>query len=344
MRIGILTGGGDCPGLNAVIRGLVLSGEKKYGYEFLGFRDGWAGPLNNLTMPLDVDFVRGKYDEGGTMLGTSRTNPLKDPAMIDQIKANLSANKIDVLVVMGGDDTLGVATRLAELGIHTIGVPKTIDNDLSATDTTFGFDTAVSIATEAVDRLHTTARSHHRALVVEVMGRHAGWIALHTGIAAGADFTMLPERETDLKVLCTAVQNEFGDGRKNYAIVVVSEGAKLAQQEETVTQDESMDAFGHVKLGGIGKAVARAIEKETGIETRDVLLGHIQRGGSPTAFDRVLSTRYGLFATEMIHGGQFGQMAALKGGQIVAVPLASATDETKVVGEEWFPVLDILQA
>lgn len=343
MRIGILTGGGDCPGLNAVIRGLVLSGKKKYGYEFLGFRDGWAGLVHNLTMPLDVDFVRDKYDEGGTMLGTSRTNPLKDPAMIEQIKANLAANKIDVLVAMGGDDTLGVATRLSELGIHTIGVPKTIDNDLSATDTTFGFDTAVSIATEAVDRLHTTARSHHRALVVEVMGRHAGWIALHTGIAAGADFTMLPERETALKALCTAVRNEFGDGRKNYAIVVVSEGAKLAQQGDMVTQDESKDAFGHVKLGGIGRAVAQAIEQETGIETRDVVLGHTQRGGTPTARDRVLSTRYGLFAAEMIHGGQFGQMAALKGNDIVAVPLASATDETKVVGDEWFPVLDILQ-
>lgn len=344
MRIGILTGGGDCPGLNIVIRGLVLAGTKKYGFEFLGFRDGWKGPIENLTMLLSVDFVRDQYAEGGTMLGTSRTNPLKDPASIEKIKANLKANKIDVLIAMGGDDTLGVATKLSEMGVNAIGVPKTIDNDLSATDTTFGFDTAVSIATEAIDRCHTTARSHHRALVIEVMGRHAGWIALHTGIAGGADYVMLPEKETDLDDLCQSVKNEYGEGRKNYAIVVVSEGAKLAHQEDTVTQDESRDAFGHVKLGGIGKAVAKAIEKETGVETRDVLLGHIQRGGHPTAFDRVLSTRYGVFAAQMVHDKQYGQMAALKGGEIVAVPLSAATDETKVVGDDWFPILDILKA
>lgn len=344
MRIGILTGGGDCPGLNPLIRGLVLAGTKKYGYEFLGFQDGWAGPVENLTMPLDVDTVRDIYDEGGTILGSSRTNPLKDPGLIDKIKANLKANGIDVLVTMGGDDTLGVATRLAEMGINTIGVPKTIDNDLSATDTTPGFDTAVTIATEAVDRLHTTARSHHRALVVEVMGRHSGWIALHAGIAGGADYTMLPEQETNLADLCASVQHEYGEGRKNYAIIVVSEGAKLAHQDELVLQDESRDAFGHVKLGGIGKLAAGLIEKETGVETRSVLLGHTQRGGSPTAQDRILSTRYGVFAADMIHEGKFGHMAALKGNNIVAVPLSEATCETKVVGPEWFPMLEILKA
>ena len=344
MRIGILTGGGDCPGLNSVIRALVLTGEKRHGYQFLGFRDGWKGPVDNLTMPLDGDTVRGQYDRGGTMLGTSRTNPLKDPALIDKIKANLIANKVDVLVVMGGDDTLGVATKLGELGIKVIGVPKTIDNDLSATDTTFGFDTAVSIATEAVDRLHTTARSHHRVLVVEVMGRHAGWIALHTGIAGGADYTMLPEQDTDLVDLCAAVNREFGPGRKNYALVVVSEGAKLARMRGQTVQDDSQDAFGHVKLGGIGAAVAKAIEQETGHETRSVVLGHTQRGGSPTAFDRVLSTRYGVFTAEMIHQGRYGQMAALQGGEIVAVPLASATEQTKTVGPEWLEVLKVLQA
>lgn len=344
MRIGIITGGGDCPGLNPLIRGLVLAGTKKYGYEFLGFRDGWAGPVENLTMPLNVDVVRGRYAEGGTMLGTSRTNPMKDPTLIDKIKDNLKANRIDVLVAMGGDDTLGVAARLAEMGVNTIGVPKTIDNDLSATDTTPGFDTAVAIATEAVDRLHTTARSHHRALVVEVMGRHSGWIALHAGIAGGADYIMLPEQDTDLADLCASVKNEYGEGGKNYAIVVVSEGARLAQQEDLVLQNESRDAFGHVKLGGIGKMVARLIENETGIETRDVVLGHTQRGGSPTAQDRILSTRYGVFAADMIHEGQFGQMAALKGNTLVAVPLAEATSETKTVGPEWYSVLEVLKA
>jgi len=344
MRVGILTGGGDCPGLNTVIRGLVMTGVKYFGYEFVGFRDGWAGPINNLTMPLSVEFVRPKYNEGGTMLGTSRTNPLADPSLIKKIKDNLATNKIDVLVVMGGDDTLGVATKLAELGINVIGVPKTIDNDLSATEYTFGFDTAVSIAAEAIDRIHTTARSHHRVLIVEVMGRHAGWIAMDAGIASGADYIMLPERETDLQEMCTSVKHGFGEGKKNYAIVVVSEGAVLKQSTDMVTQDESKDAFGHVKLGGIGKAVAKAIEVETGIETRDVLLGHLQRGGPPTARDRVLSTRFGVFAAHMIDEGKFGKMAALKGNTIEAVPLADATDETKTVGEEWFEVLDALKA
>lgn len=344
MRIGILTGGGDCPGLDAVIRGLVLAGTKKYNYQFVGFLDGWAGPIEDRAMSLGVDTVRNRYDMGGTMLGSSRTNPLKDPALIDKIKASLKANEIDVLVAIGGDDTLGVANKLAEMGIDTIGVPKTIDNDISATDATPGFDTAVAIATEAVDRLHTTARSHHRCLVVEVMGRHAGWIALYSGIAGGADYIMLPEQETDLVDLCASVQNEYGEGRKNYAIVVVSEGAKLSRQADVVLQDESRDAFGHVKLGGIGKTVAKLIEKETGIESRDVMLGHTQRGGSPTARDRILSTRYGVFTAEMINEGNFGQMAALIGDTIVAVPLADATAETKTVGPEWFSLLEVLKA
>jgi len=247
-------------------------------------------------------------------------------------------------VASGGDDTLGVATKLSEMGIKTVGVPKTIDNDLSATDYTFGFDTAVAIATEAIDRLHTTARSHHRTLVIEVMGRHSGWIALYSGIAGGADYIMLPEKDTSPKELCASVQREYGEGRKNYAIVVVSEGARLTNLEDLALQDESRDAFGHVKLGGIGKQVARLIEQETGVETRDVLLGHIQRGGSPTAKDRVLSTRYGIFTAHMIHKGQFGYMPALRGNNIMAVPLSEATYENKVVGPEWFPVLDVLKA
>ena len=278
------------------------------------------------------------------MLGSSRTNPLKDPASIDKIKANLEFNSIDVLVAIGGDDTLGVATKLAELGLKTIGLPKTIDNDLSATDMTPGFDTAVTIATEAVDRLRTTAESHHRVLVVEVMGRHAGWIALYAGIAGGADYIMLPERDTDVKDLCAAVRREYGEGRKNYAIVVVSEGAKLAQQEELTTQDKSLDAFGHVKLGGIGKTVSKLIQKETGFETREVMLGHTQRGGSPTPWDRILSTRYGVFAAEMIHNAMYGKMAALRGNEIVAVPLSEATRETKTVGDQWFSMLEVLKA
>ncbi|MCK4578671.1 MAG: ATP-dependent 6-phosphofructokinase [Candidatus Marinimicrobia bacterium] len=344
MRVAILTGGGDCPGLNSIIRGLVMAGIKLYDYEFIGFLDGWAGPIKNLTMPLDIETVRDKYDTGGTLLGTSRTNPMKDPSLITKIKENLKADSIDVLVTMGGDDTLGVATQLAEMGVQTIGVPKTIDNDLSATDYTFGFDTAVSIATEAIDRLHTTARSHHRALIVEVMGRHSGWIALDSGIAGGADYILLPERDTELDDLCASVKNEYGEGKKNYAIIVASEGAKFAQMSEIPLQDKSLDAFGHVKLGGIGKLVAEAIEHETGIETRYVRLGHTQRGGPPTARDRVLSTRYGIHAAAMIHRGEYGMMAALKGNEIVSVPLAAATDETKVVGEEWFPILEILKA
>jgi 6-phosphofructokinase 1 len=323
---------------------LVLAGTKKYGYEFIGFLDGWMGPIENRFIPLDVDTVQSIYDDGGTMLGSSRTNPLKDPKLVDKIKANLEANKVDVLVAVGGDDTLGVATKLAHMGFKTIGVPKTIDNDLSATDFTPGFDTAVSIATEAVDRLHTTAKSHHRALVVEVMGRHSGWIALHTGIAGGADFTMLPEVETNVADLCAAVQHEYGEGRKNYAIVVVSEGARLAHQDELVLQDKSRDAFGHVKLGGIGQAVASLIENETGVETRSVMLGHTQRGGPPTARDRVLSTRYGVFAADMIHEERFGQMAAVRGDTLLPVPLADATTQNKTVGAEWYPVLEVLKA
>lgn len=344
MRIGILTGGGDCPGLNAVIRGLVLTGTPQYGYEFIGYRDGWSGPLNNLAMPLDMDTVRGIVSEGGTLLGTSRTNPLKDPSALHTIKTNLEAGDIGALVVIGGDDTLGVAARLAEQGLAVIGVPKTIDNDLSATDFTFGFDTAVANATDAIDGLHTTARSHHRTMVVEVMGRQAGWIALYAGIAGGADFTMLPERDTDLAHLCASIGNEYGEARKNYALVVVSEGAQFTGMEAQVHQDESRDAFGHVKLGGIGQAVARLIEEETGIETRHVVLGHIQRGGSPTARDRVLSTRFGNFAAHMIQRREFGQMAALRGDTIVAVPLTEATGKTKMVGGEWLELLELLQA
>jgi 6-phosphofructokinase 1 len=343
MRIGVLTGGGDAPGLNATIRGLVLAGIKKFGYDFVGFRDGWKGPIENLTCTLDVGTVQGIHADGGTLLGSSRTNPMKDPSSIDKIKTNLDANGINVLVAIGGDDTLGVAAKLNDLGFKTIGIPKTIDNDLTATDYTPGFDTAVGIATEAIDRLRTTAASHHRALVIEVMGRHSGWIALYAGIAGGADYIMLPENETNIADLCAAVQHEYGPNRKNYALIVVSEGAKIAHQDEMVLQDESIDAFGHVKLGGIGKVVANLIEKETGFETRSVMLGHTQRGGPPSAFDRILSTRYGVFTANMINEGKFGFMAALRGNELVAVPLADATMETKTVGPDWMPILEILR-
>jgi phosphofructokinase-like protein len=337
MRVGVLTGGGDCPGLNAVIRAIVRTGAAEYGYEFTGFRDGWRGPLEGDTMPLDVQAVRGILPRGGTILGSSRTNPLGESAAaggrsgLDRVKGNLATLGVDALVAIGGEDTLGVAGRLCEQGVNVVGVPKTIDNDLSATDYTFGFDTAVNIAMEAIDRLHTTAESHHRALIVEVMGRSAGWIALHAGMAGGANVILIPEQPFDIEQVCAWVQHRF---QTQYApIVVVAEGAHPKDGTDTLVAQER-DAFGHVRYGGVGQMLASEIESRTGKEARATVLGHVQRGGTPTAFDRVLATRFGAHAIRAVADGAFGQMVALRGTDIVRVPIADATSELKLVPPE----------
>ncbi|MGC1281882.1 MAG: 6-phosphofructokinase [Streptosporangiaceae bacterium] len=337
MRVGVLTGGGDCPGLNAVIRAIVRTGAAEYGYEFTGFRDGWRGPLEGDTMPLDVQAVRGILPRGGTILGSSRTNPLGESAAaggrsgLDRVKGNLATLGVDALVAIGGEDTLGVAGRLCEQGVNVVGVPKTIDNDLSATDYTFGFDTAVNIAMEAIDRLHTTAESHHRALIVEVMGRSAGWIALHAGMAGGANVILNPEHPFDIEQVCAWVQHRF---QTQYApIVVVAEGAHPKDGTDTLVAQER-DAFGHVRYGGVGQMLASEIESRTGKEARATVLGHVQRGGTPTAFDRVLATRFGAHAIRAVADGAFGQMVALRGTDIVRVPIAAATSELKLVPPE----------
>ena len=328
MRVGVLTGGGDCPGLNAVIRGIVRRGVTDYGFSFVGFRDGWKGPLDGITMELDIAAVRGILPRGGTILGSSRTNPLKVDGGIESIEKNLSDLGIDAMIAIGGEDTLGVATVLHEHGISVIGVPKTIDNDLSGTDYTFGFDTAVMIATEAIDRLHTTAESHHRVLICEVMGRHAGWIALHSGMAGGANAILIPEVPFDLNEVVSWVESRF---RSHYSpILVVSEGA-LPKDGDLITKDATLDAFGHVKLSGIGEWLAGQIENRTGKEARTTVLGHVQRGGTPTAFDRVLATRFGLNAIAAVKDKDWGKMVALQGTDIVRVPLAVATGALKTV-------------
>ncbi len=339
MRVGVLTGGGDCPGLNAVIRAVVRKGASQYGYEFLGFRDGWRGPLENVTTELGIPQVRGILPRGGTILGSSRTNPFKVEGGVERIKENLASNGVDALVAIGGEDTLGVATKLAELGVQVVGVPKTIDNDLNATDFTFGFDTAVNIATEAIDRLHTTAESHHRILVVEVMGRHAGWIALHSGLAGGANVILIPEQPFDMDKLVGYVESRF---QTQYSpIIVVSEGAS-PKEGTFALHSEELDAFGHVRLGGIGNLVAAELEKRTGKEARAVVLGHTQRGGTPTAFDRWLATRFGLHAIEAVHDGAWGQMVALRGTEIVRAPLGDATKELKLVKPELYAEAEVL--
>jgi phosphofructokinase-like protein len=333
VRVGVLTGGGDCPGLNAVIRAVVRKGVKVHDFEFVGYRNGWRGPLEGETMELGVEQCRGILPRGGTILGSSRTNPFKIDGGVERIKENLANDGVDALVAIGGEDTLGVATQLAELGVNVVGVPKTIDNDLSGTDFTFGFDTAVNIATEAIDRLHTTAESHHRVLVVEVMGRHAGWIALHSGIAGGASAVLIPEQPFDIEALCAHVETRF---KTKYApIIVVSEGAIPKDSGEgedgmTLVSGEK-DAFGHVRLGGIGDRLAHEIETRTGKEARAVTLGHIQRGGTPSAFDRWLATRFGLQAIDAVADGDYGTMMALRGTSIVRVPLKEGTGELKLV-------------
>ncbi|MDP9239338.1 MAG: 6-phosphofructokinase [Actinomycetota bacterium] len=328
MRIGVLTGGGDCPGLNAVIRAVVRKGVAVYGHEFVGFRDGWRGPIEADVMPLGVEQVRGILPRGGTILGSSRTNPYKVDGGPDRIKDTVTKLDIDGLIAIGGEDTLGVAKRLTDDGVPVVGVPKTIDNDLNATDYTFGFDTAVTIAMEAIDRLHTTAESHHRVLVVEVMGRHAGWIALHAGMAGGANIILIPERPFDIEQVCAYVERRF---ETHYApIIVVAEGA-TPQEGTMVVREGELDAFGHVRLSGIGAVLEEEIRGRTGRECRATVLGHVQRGGTPTAFDRVLATRFGLQAIDAAHDGDWGNMVALRGTDIIRVPLEEATRELKLV-------------
>jgi phosphofructokinase-like protein len=338
MRIGVLTGGGDCPGLNAVIRAVVRKGVSEYGHEFVGFRDGWRGPLEGDVVPLGVEQVRGILPRGGTILGTSRTNPYKLDWGPERIQNRLVELGLEALIAIGGEDTLGVAKRLYDEGVHIVGVPKTIDNDLAATDYTFGFDTAVNIAMEAIDRLHTTAESHHRALVVEVMGRHAGWIALQAGMAGGANVVLIPERPFDVVAVCDWVERRF---RTHYSpIIVVAEGA-TPKEGSMATATGELDAFGHVRLGGIGQQLADEVERRTGKESRAVVLGHVQRGGTPTAFDRVLATRFGLGAIDAVQDGAYGQMVALRGTDIVRVPLAEATAELKTVPVERYAEAEV---
>jgi 6-phosphofructokinase 1 len=330
VRYGVLTGGGDCPGLNAVIRAIVRKGVSQYGHEFVGYRDGWRGPLEGESRPLGVPEVRGILPRGGTILGSSRTNPMSEDDGIERIRANLDRDGIDGLIAIGGEDTLGAATKLGEAGINVVGVPKTIDNDLGATDYTFGFDTAVNIAMGSIDRLHSTAESHKRTLIVEVMGRHAGWIALHAGLSGGANVILIPENPFDLERVCRYIETRF---ESQYApIVVVSEGAE-PEGGMPSAQDAPTDAFGHVRLGGIGHWLEGEIERRTGHEARATVLGHVQRGGTPTAFDRVLATRFGLHAIDAAHEGSWGKMTALRATDIVLVDLAEATAELKLVPE-----------
>ena len=339
MRIGVLTGGGDCPGLNAVIRAVVRKGVGVYGHEFVGYRDGWRGPLEGDSRPLGVPEVRGILPRGGTILGSSRTNPFKEEGGPQRVADNLAAAGVDGLIAIGGEDTLGAASRLhAEAGIPIVGVPKTIDNDLGATDYTFGFDTAVNIAMEAIDRLHTTADSHHRVLIVEVMGRHAGWIAFHAGLAGGANVILIPEQQFDVEKVCDLVGRRF---ESRFApILVVAEGAEPVGGMPD--RDEApVDAFGHVRLGGIAHWLEGEIESRTGKEARATVLGHVQRGGTPTAFDRVLATRFGLHAIDAAHGGRWGTMAALRGTEIQLVSLEEATAELKTVPRELYEEAEV---
>jgi ATP-dependent phosphofructokinase / diphosphate-dependent phosphofructokinase len=332
-RIGILTGGGDCPGLNAVIRAVTRRTLDRKA-EVLGVREGWRGLVEGLFQPLDYRGISGILPRGGTILGTSRTNPYKSEDGVERVLATFAENELEALVVVGGEDTLGVAARLyAEHDFPVVGVPKTIDNDLSGTDYTFGFDTAVSIATEAIDRLHTTAESHNRVMVVEVMGRHTGWIAVMSGIAGGADVILIPEQPVTVEQACVELTRRHERG-KDFSIVVVSEGYELSYESgerRAVTQEAETDQFGHVRLGGVGEALARDIEERTGYETRVTVLGHVQRGGTPTPRDRILATRFGLKAADLVDEGRFGRMAALQGDAIVDVAIEDATRELKKV-------------
>lgn len=336
-EIGILTGGGDCPGLNPVIRAVVKRALAE-DWKVLGFRNGWKGIVEDEFIILDPRSVSGILPKGGTILGTSRTNPYKKTGDVEKLKSNFYKHNLKALIVVGGEDTLGVANRLAEEGLPIVGIPKTIDNDLSATDYTFGFDTAVNIAMECIDRLHTTAESHNRVMVVEIMGRHAGWIALEAGLAGGADLILIPEVPVDIGWVCEIIKRRHTRG-KTFSIVAVAEGAVLKGTGEVA--EKKLDEFGHVRLGGIGQVVGEEIEKRTSFETRVTVLGHIQRGGSPTAFDRVLGTRFGVKAVELVKEGKFGKMVSLRGRDIVDVPLADAVKQIKRVSHELYDLAKV---
>jgi len=338
-RVGILTGGGDCPGLNPVIRAVVRKGING-GHEIIGIKNGWKGLIENDALKLDLSAISGILPKGGTILGTSRTNPYKKEGGVEKVKETYKKLELDALIAVGGEDTLGVASKLAQDGIaNVVGVPKTIDNDLSSTDYTFGFDTALNIATECIDRLHTTAESHHRIMVVEVMGRHAGWIAIESGIAGGADVILIPELPIDMEEVCTLIRRRHARG-KTFSIVVVAEGAQF-KKGTMVLQEQKLDEFGHVRLGGIGEQVGAEIEKRTGYETRVSVLGHIQRGGTPTAFDRVLGTRFGVRAMELVEKKKFGRMVALEGNKIVDVPLEKAVAALKTIDMELYEIAKV---
>jgi phosphofructokinase-like protein len=339
MRIGMLTGGGDAPGLNAVIRAVVRKATDIYGDVVIGFRNGWKGAIDAEVETLTADSVKGILPRGGTILGSSRTNPFKIQDGVTKIEHTLASFKIDALIAIGGEDTLGVAAKLFDQGVNVVGVPKTIDNDLSGTDFTFGFNTAVEIATEALDRLHTTAEAHQRVMVVELMGRHAGWISTYAGIASGADVILIPERPFDLDEVCEHIQHRHQRGR-TFSIVVVAEGATPKEGTfETLSGDK--DAFGHERLGGIANALAPEIEKRTGFETRVTILGHVQRGGTPSAFDRVLATRFGIAAIDAVHDHDFGKMVALRGNKIERVSLAEGVGELKTLDPKIYEVAEV---
>ena len=340
MKIGILTGGGDCPGLNAVIRAIVRKGTFHYDDQFIGFLEGWRGVMENITVPLNLNTVAGILPRGGTILRTSRTNPAKKEKGLERCINNLVLNGVEALIVLGGDDTQSVSLKLFELGVKVVAVPKTIDNDLSGTDLCFGFDTAVSIATEAIDRVHTTAEAHNRVIVVEVMGREAGWIAVYSGVAGGADVILIPEQPFDIQEVAETIKRRHDRGRY-FSIVVVAEGAKLAGRS-VESERRKTDDFGHVRLGGIGTTLAAEIESRTGFEARAVVLGHTQRGGSPTAFDRMLATRYGIGAIDLVHEGRFGRMVSLKGNDITSVPIKDAVAKNRCVSQEFIDVVNSL--
>lgn len=337
-QLGVLTGGGDCPGLNPVIRAVTRRAIQA-GLSVIGIRNGWKGLIQGETMALDLQSVSGILPKGGTILGTSRTNPYKRPEDVARLRETVTRLQLDALIAIGGEDTLGVAAKLAKEGLRVVGVPKTIDNDLAMTDYTFGFDTAVNIAMEAIDRLHTTAESHHRIMVAEVMGRHAGWIATCAGIAGGADVILIPEEPIDLDAICALIKKRHARG-KDFSIVVVAEGAQF-KQEANVAIETKLDEFGHVRLGGIGHVLGNLIEQRTGYETRVTVLGHLQRGGSPTAFDRILGTRFGIKAVELVLAGQFGSMVSLQGNKVLAVPIEQAIGSLKTVDPELYEIAKI---
>lgn len=346
MKVGILTGGGDCPGLNAVIRAVVRKSILDYGYEVIGVLEGWRGLIEGLTERLDLNKVSGILPKGGTIIGTSRTNPFGKDSLDapERIIQNIKTLGLDAIIAVGGDDTLMVSHRLYKMGVNVVGVPKTIDNDVAGTDYTFGFDTALNIATEAIDRLHSTAEAHHRIMVVEVMGRHAGWIAIQAGIAGGADLILIPEKPVNLDEICNILKKRYERG-KTFSIVVVSEGVVVPMEgvgeEGLVLQEKKLDAFGHVRLGGVGMVLAKILEQRTGFEARFTVLGHTQRGGSPTAFDRIIATRFGIAAIELVHKRDFGKVVVLRGNKILSVDMDEVVGKSKLVDDYWYDLAKV---